>query len=79
MRSRTRNRSFHRRDSSILGAARICVLIWLVLVLQPSCVSAQSGDTFQPGDRIIVITHGDSTRVDPITVHPSPALLRNPG
>lgn len=68
MRSRTPSRDITRRESPLLGVARLCLLIWLVLVVQPSCALAQSGAAIQPGDRIIVITHGDSTRVDTVTV-----------
>lgn len=68
MSSRSRLWNSTPRESPLLGVARMCVLIWLVLVLQPSCALAQSADAFQPGDRIIVIRRGDSTRVDTVTV-----------
>jgi protein involved in polysaccharide export with SLBB domain len=68
MRSHTRSRKNIRQESAVLGVARICVLIWILLVLLPSCAGAQTGEAFQPGDRIIVISHGDSTHVDTVTV-----------
>src|SRR5690349_16556268 len=67
MRSRIRSWEVDRPISAVLGVAQICVLVWLVLVFHASGAMAQT-DAFQPGDRIIVISHGDSTRVDTVTV-----------
>jgi len=48
---------------------RIGVIAWLLLIITSSVASAQSGNgDFQPGDRIIVISRGDSMRTDTLTV-----------
>jgi protein involved in polysaccharide export with SLBB domain len=70
----TRTSSFARPESPILGSARVCVIAGLLLAFAPSPVLAQNGGArfqnhnFQPGDRIIVVTRGDSTTVDTLTV-----------
>lgn len=76
MNSRTRSWNLAGREPLILAAARICALSWLILMLPARAMAQSSGPDgdvrrsgdFEPGDRIIVITRGDSTRVDTVTV-----------
>jgi len=70
-----------RREPLVLAAARVCALSCLLAALAASAAAAQQagpdGDArrfatprgdLQPGDRIIIVTRGDSTRVDTVTV-----------
>jgi protein involved in polysaccharide export with SLBB domain len=70
------------REPLVLAAARVCVFSCLLTVIAASGVTAQQarpdgdaprlvgprGGELQPGDRIIIVTRGDSTRVDTVTV-----------
>jgi len=75
----TESSSFARRESLVLATTRIWIIAWLVLA--SSRALAQNGGPdaegrrarlrdgdFQPGDRIVVVTRGDSTSVDTLTV-----------
>jgi protein involved in polysaccharide export with SLBB domain len=75
----TQSSSFARRESLVLATIRTCIISWLVLA--SSRALAQNGGPdadgrrarlrdgdFQPGDRIVVVTRGDSTAVDTLTV-----------
>jgi protein involved in polysaccharide export with SLBB domain len=71
-----------RREPLVLAAARICVFSCLLAAVAASGAAAQQGGPdgdarrfagprggdLQPGDRIIIVTRGDSTRVDTVTV-----------
>jgi len=86
MTMRTQTSSFARREPVVLAAARVCVISWLLLAVGPAPAVAQqqggadpgtrlrNGD-FQPGDRIIVVTRGDSTRIDTVTVQGDRTVL----
>ena len=84
MRRRNRRSAFLPRESLILGVARLCLITWLLVVIVSSLALAQipasegkpraTGD-FQPGERIIVITRGDSTRTDTLTVQSDRTIL----